>query len=122
MILSPTLPLRDKPLLRSLVRLPTFERDARGLLGEEEQRWLDNTLATNPTAGVVMRGTGGVRKLRLALTGRGKSGSARVIYYFTVKSQRIFLVTVYAKSKQDNLSATERHQMRRLTAVLGAEP
>ena len=104
------------------MRLPSFERSARGLLGEEENRWLDNTLAANPTAGVVMRGTGGVRKLRIALEGRGKSGGARVIYYYLGRKQRIFLVSVYAKNEADNVSAAELRQMRKLTAVLEAEP
>jgi mRNA-degrading endonuclease RelE of RelBE toxin-antitoxin system len=93
-----------------------------GLLGEEENRWLDNTLAANPTAGVVMRGTGGVRKLRIALEGRGKSGGARVIYYYLGRKERIFLVSVYAKNEADNVSAAELRQMRKLTAVLEAEP
>src|SRR5665647_2676398 len=115
MILSTIFPLRSKALLRTLVRLPSFERSARGLLGEEENRWLDNTLAANPTAGVVMRGTGGVRKLRIALEGRGKSGGARVIYYYLGRKQRIFLVSVYAKNEADNVSAAELRQMRKLT-------
>jgi hypothetical protein len=87
------------------VRLPAFERDARGLLSEDANRW---------------RGTGGVRKIRIAVEGRGKSGGARVIYYFADRTQRVFLVAVYAKNKQDNLSAADRQQMRRLAAVLEA--
>ena len=120
LILSGILQEYDKAQPFTIVRLPTFERDARGLLDDEEQRWLDYTLATDPTVGAVMRGTGGVRKMRLALHGRGKSGGARVIYFFAANTQRIFLLTVYAKNMQDNLSAAERHQMRRLTAVLGS--
>ena len=102
------------------MRSPAFDRDARGLLSDDAHRWLDNTLAANPTAGVIMRGTGGVRKIRIALEGRGKSGGARVIYYYASRTQRIFLVAVYAKNKQDSLSAADRQQMRRLAAVLEA--
>lgn len=120
--LSNTLTPYDKPSLITLVRLPAFERSAHGLLTEADHRWLDNTIAENPGAGVIMRGTGGVRKIRIALHGRGKSGGARVIYYYAGKMQRVYLLAVYAKNTQDNLSAAERRQMRQLTAVLEAEP
>lgn len=111
----------DNPSLITLVRLPSFERGAHGLLTEANNRWLDNTLAVNPAAGVVVRNTGGVRKIRIALDGRGKSGGARVIYYFVGKIQRVFLLAVYAKNTHDRLSAAERRQMRHLTAALEAE-
>src|SRR5215218_3828385 len=62
------------PLFRTIVRLPSFERSARGILGAEEEAWLDDTLARLPELGAVIRGTGGVRKIRVALPGRGKSG------------------------------------------------
>ena len=68
-----------------------------------------------------MRGTGGVRKIRVALEGQGKHGGARVIYYYVGRKERVFLVAAYAKNKQDNLSAAERQQMRRLTVALEAE-
>lgn len=107
---------------RTLVRLPSFERSAHGLLREEEHRWIDNTLGADPSVGVVTRGTGGVRKLRIALERGGKSGGARVIYFYSGSKQRVFLLFVYSKREKDNLSAAERKEMRRLTAVLEAEP
>jgi hypothetical protein len=108
--------------LRTIVRLPGFDRSARDLLGSEEEAWLDNTLARDPKAGVLIRGTGGVRKLRVALPGRGKRSGARVIYYHHGGADRIFLIRVYAKSRKVDLSATERQEMRKLAAMLEAEP
>ena len=57
---------------------------------------LKTFLAFDPTVGVVMRGTGGVRKLRWAAGGKGKRGGARVIYYYHSGALPVFLVTVYA--------------------------
>jgi hypothetical protein len=122
MILHTILTEGDKPVFRTIVRVPSFERSARGLLGEAEHRWLDNTLGTNPFAGVVIRDTGGVRKLRLALERGGKSGGARVIYFYSGRKQRVFLLFVYSKREKDDLSSVERGHMRKLTAILETEP
>jgi hypothetical protein len=92
------------------------------VLSEEEQRWLDNVLGQSPETGAVMRGTGGVRKLRVALPGRGKSGGARVIYYYRGAKERVFLILAYRKNEKDNLTGAEKRQMQRLTAMLEVEP
>ena len=107
--------------LRTIVRLPGFDRSARGLLGSEEEAWLDNTLARQPTAGAVIRGSGGVRKVRVALSGRGKRGGARVIYYYHAGADRVFLIRVYPKNRKEDLTGAERQQMRRLAAMLKTE-
>lgn len=69
-----------------------------------------------------MRGTGGVRKIRVALAGRGKSGGARVIYYYVGAKERVFLLLAYPKNEKDNLTGGEKEQMRKLTAILEKEP
>ena len=58
-----------------------------------------------------MAGTGGVRKVRVALGGRGKSGGARVIYYFHSERLPVFALTVFAKNEKANLSPAERNAM-----------
>ena len=75
-------------------------------------------LARNPKAGVVMQGTGGIRKLRLAISGKGKSGGARVIYYYLNNSMPLFLLTMFSKGEKENLSKGERNTLARLTRVL----
>jgi len=121
MILRTILTEEAKPSFRTIVRTPSFERSARGLLGDEEHQWLDNTLGTNPFYGVIIRGTGGVRRLRLALERGGKSGGARVIYFYAGKKERVFLLLVYSKREKDNLSPVERGQMRKLMSILETE-
>jgi len=98
----------DAPVYRTIIRLPSFERSVKSLLSEEEQRWVDNTVGERPEAGAVMRDTGGVRKLRVALPGRGKSGGARVIYYYRGAKERVFLILAYPKNEKENLTGAER--------------
>lgn len=112
----------DPPTYRTIVRLPTFVRSAAGLLSDEDERQLDNLLARDPHAGAVIRGTGGVRKLRVAISGRGKSGGARVVYYCRGSRERVYLILAYSKNVKENLTAAERSQMRRLTAILESQP
>ena len=74
-------------------------------------------LARNPLAGDVIAGTGGVRKLRWALPGRGKSGGARVIYYFHDERIPLFLLDAYAKNQQDNFSHAQRNAYRKFVTA-----
>lgn len=74
-------------------------------------------LARDPECGDLIPETGGVRKVRVALPGRGKRGGARVIYYFHSQSFPVVIFTIYAKNAKDNLSAAQR---KALTAVVSA--
>jgi hypothetical protein len=67
-----------------------FDRLAEGLLTDEELRLVEQQVLDNPRVGVVVRGTGGVRKLRVALPGRGKSGSARIIDLYIAIAERVY--------------------------------
>ena len=67
--------------MQTVAETPTFSRQAEKLFSEDEKHELINFLAENPLAGDEIPGTGGVRKLRFAASGRGKRGGARVIYY-----------------------------------------
>ncbi len=78
-------------------------------------------LAINPEVGVVVPETGGVRKLRWALPGRGKSGGARVIYYYHNKSIPLYALDIYAKNQKANLSAAEKKAARKTVAAIKAE-
>ena len=72
-------------------------------------RWrLDCALVENPTAGVLIRGGRGLRKLRWAPSGQGKSGGVRIIYYLE-HSEYVFIVDAYAKAEKPNLTRAELH-------------
>lgn len=80
------------------MELPVFLDDWKRLgLSDTEFRQLENELMYNPQAGAVIVGTGGVRKLRSPLPGRGKSGGGRIIYVDFVVQERIFLLAAYGK-------------------------
>jgi hypothetical protein len=75
-------------------------------------------LAYNPAAGVVIPGTGGVRKLRWGLEGRGKRGGARVIYYYHDAEMPLYLMTAYAKNERENLSQAEIGALQKIARAL----
>lgn len=104
--------------LMTVVETPAFLRKAKGFLSEEERADLVAFLAENPQAGVIMPETGGVRKLRWARPGEGKSGGYRVIYYFHSEAIPLLLLTLYGKNEKSNLTMAERNMMRQLTAAL----
>lgn len=87
-------------------------------MGEEERETLVAIVATNPTAGDLMQGTGGCRKLRYKKPGTGKSGGYRVITYFGGANIPVFLLTVFGKKERANLSKTERNALAKLTGQL----
>jgi hypothetical protein len=107
--------------LPGIVALKAFERAAAFMTDAERQR-LDMMLAANPEIGVVMEGTGGVRKVRLAVGGKGKSGGARVIYYYRSNVGRVYLMTAFQKGEKDNLTKEQRNTLKQLTKRLDSEP
>lgn len=89
------------------IETPTFTRMLIGLLSDDEYRELQNELIENPERGDLIKGGGGIRKLRFAVAGRGKSGGVRVIYYWVKDNHEIYMLVVYPKSRKDNLTDKE---------------
>jgi len=85
---------------------------------EEERNAVVDVLAANPTAGDIMPGCGGARKLRVAKPGKGKSGGYRVITYFGGDDVPVFLLTVFGKNERANLTKAERNGLSVLTKRL----
>ena len=77
------------------------------ILPSEEYRNFQNELIENPEKGKIIRGSGGLRKIRIGLSGRGKSGGVRIIYYWIVKKEIILMLLAYSKNEQDNLTASQ---------------
>lgn len=105
----------------TVVETDRFLKDAKGLMPESEQFELVALLAANPRAGDLIPQTGGVRKLRWALPGKGKRGGARVIYYFHNERWPVFLLAAYGKNEKANLSQAERNAMAKLISMLVKE-
>ena len=85
---------------------------------EDERSAVVDVLAANPTAGDIMPGCGGARKLRVAKPGKGKSGGYRVITYFGGDDLPVFLLTVFGKNERANLTKAERNGLVTLTKRL----
>jgi hypothetical protein len=104
--------------LVTVVETPEFISRAGKLLTEAEHDALIGYLAANPTAGDLIQGTGGIRKFRWALAGRGKRGGARVIHFFHSLDLPVFALTMFAKNERADLSQAERNEFRELTKAL----
>lgn len=102
----------------SVVETPEFLSAIRKLMSDDERSLLVDYLAYNPTAGDLVPGTGGVRKLRWRLEGRGKRGGARVIYFHHDAGMPLFALTAFAKNERAYLSQQDRNDFRQLTALL----
>ena len=99
----------------TIIETPVFSRKAEGLLSEEEREEFAVFISQNPTAGSVVRGSGGVRKVRWARAGGGKSGGVRVIYYNQRVQEEIWLLTLYAKRERETIPA---HELRRIKEAI----
>jgi mRNA-degrading endonuclease RelE of RelBE toxin-antitoxin system len=95
------------------IETPEFADKFDRLATQEEMLLLQNELIGNPTKGRLIQGTGGARKIRLRLRGRGKSGGARVVYYYVDFRGEIWLLQVYAKSAKADLTVAERSKIYR---------
>ena len=104
--------------MHSVAETSVFTRRADALLGWEDRAALVGLLAFDPLAGNLVPGLGGIRKLRFAPVGRGKSGGFRVIYYFATVNRPILALLIYGKNEQANI--TPQHQ-KSLLALIAAE-
>ena len=91
----------------TVIETPVYSNKVVGLLTDDERDAVAAYIAAKPMAGAVVRGSGGVRKLRWAQHGRGKSSSVRVIYFNRLANGEIWLLAIYAKSDKSTIPAHE---------------
>ena len=105
--------------MQSVIETESYLRAAKDAkMAEDEMAAAVNLIASEPEAGDVMQGTGGVRKARLAGRGKGKSGGYRIVWYFGGDDIPVFMLTVFGKGEKANLTQSERNALRSLTATL----
>jgi hypothetical protein len=97
-----------------IIETPIFTRRVQELIPEEEYRLLQIHLVNKPDAGKTVPGSGGLRKLRWSAGGHGKRGGIRVIYYWLLPRDAILLLYAYPKSEQDDLTAEQLRQIRKV--------
>ena len=96
------------------VELPIFTHRIQGHLSDDDLRALQGLLFERPRAGAVIPGSGGLRKIRVPMAGRGKRGGGRGIYYFVDERDRIYLLFFYPKAERADLTPTQLRTLRRL--------
>ena len=96
------------------IETPVFTRRLLELLSDDEYRPLQLALLFRPEQGDLIRGTGGLRKIRWKARGTGKRGGCRVIYYWDKKDDTIYLLLIFAKGKQEDLTPEQVKSLRRL--------
>ena len=95
------------------IETSAFTRRITALLTDDEYAALQADLIEQPDIGAVIPESGGIRKLRVAAKGHGKSGGARVIYYWAAARGHIFFLRAYAKNEQSDLTRKEVKELRR---------
>lgn len=97
-----------------IIETPIFTKQLLATLSDDEYRQLQQSLMGQPDAGKVIPGSGGLRKLRWSIEGRGKRGGVRVIYYWFTAHGVILFLFIYPKNVQDDLTPGQLRQLREI--------
>jgi mRNA-degrading endonuclease RelE of RelBE toxin-antitoxin system len=97
-----------------IVETTVFTKQLRALLSDEEYRQLQSTLLQRPALGKLIVGSGGLRKVRWKVSGQGKSGGVRIIYYWAVVPEKLLMLLIYTKSEQEDLTPEQLKVLKRI--------
>lgn len=111
----PTTPMADTLVF---IETSVFTRQIIELLDDDEYQALQTELMINPAKGDLIKEGGGIRKVRCAAKGKGKSGGIRVIYYWLCEDGQILMLLAYPKSAQDNLTDQQTAVLKNLVKDL----
>ena len=95
-----------------IIETGIFTRRIKELMSDDEYRALQESLVNRPSLGNIVQGTGGLRKVRWTQGGKGKKGGVRVIYYWMKEEEHLYMLYVYPKSKQDDLTAEQKKDLK----------
>jgi hypothetical protein len=97
-----------------IIETPVFTRLINSLMNDESYRELQNEIIAHPDAGKIIIGSGGIRKIRWAGSGRGKRGGSRVIYYWATSKDQVYMLFGYAKNECSDLTKEQLSILRKL--------
>lgn len=106
--------------MQTVVETKPFTAQAADLLTDEEKAELIDALASDPAAGTLIPGTGGVRKLRIPLLGRGKRGGARVVYFFHDEDLPVYALLLFAKNERTDMTSAQKKAVRQFAEAIKA--
>lgn len=95
-----------------IIETSMFTRRIKELMSDDEYKELQEALVNRPDMGVLIQGTGGLRKVRWKQEGRGKSGGVRAIYYWMTEDEQIYMLYVYPKSEQEDLTPEQKKALK----------
>jgi hypothetical protein len=101
--------------MHTVIETPTYLKQAAGL-SEAEKSEIVSFLSNNPTAGTLIPGTGGLRKVRFRGRGKGKSGGYRTIHYFAGNDIPLFLMALVDKGERADISKAESNELKKVVA------
>lgn len=105
--------------MQTVIETPAYLASAKDEnVSEDERNEIVAFLAANPDAGDIMAGTGGARKVRFGGRGKGKSGGYRIITFYADEDIPLFLLDIYSKDTQANISKADRNELRKILTVL----
>ena len=102
----------------TVVETKAFTGRAKGRLSAAEVDRAIEVIARDPLCGDLIQGAGGIRKIRFAIKGKGKSGGVRIVYYYYNESMPVFLLTVFAKNEKADLARAERNALGKVARAL----
>lgn len=107
--------------LQAVAETKAFSEDIDAMLSAAEREAVITEIAVAPKSGDLIRGTGGLRKRRIALPGRGKRGGARVITLFLGERSPVYAVFLYAKNEREDLSPQQTKALLRVVSAIKAQ-
>ncbi len=109
-------------MIAEIVSLPAYETEVSAIMDDDERLAMEYFVACAPERHPVIPGTGGFRKARWALGGKGKSGGARVVYFYIAKPGCIYMARAYAKSNRQNLSEQDKRALHAIASLIKRGP
>ena len=97
-----------------IIETPIFTKLIKELMNDDEYKDLQEALVSRPDRGAIIKNSGGLRKVRWALEGRGKSGGARVICYWMTDNDQLYMLLAYPKNVQDNLTDAQLKALKKI--------
>jgi hypothetical protein len=95
-----------------IVETPIFTKLVTNIMSDNEYRELQEALVYRPDMGVIIKNSGGLRKVRWFLEGRGKSAGARIIYYWLSEKEQLYMLYIFPKNAQENLTDVQTQALR----------